>query len=113
MVLSSRDSCWIYTVVTCDSDIAPGAPWPIGLWSIQCCCWPRVGRLWGWPRVGHLWKLDNWLPAHRAADGNDVDPYTMGYFTCRPVGRTADAAVTAVPKNGPTDPRVGARVLCS
>jgi phospholipase C len=26
-------------------------------------------------------KMDNWLPAHRAADGNTNGPYTMGYFT--------------------------------
>jgi phospholipase C len=26
-------------------------------------------------------KMDNWVPAHRAADGNNVGPYTMGYYT--------------------------------
>ena len=26
-------------------------------------------------------KMDNWLPAHREADGDDEGPYTMGYYT--------------------------------
>lgn len=26
-------------------------------------------------------KMDSWLPAHRKADGDDVGPYTMGYYT--------------------------------
>ncbi|HET6501381.1 MAG TPA: alkaline phosphatase family protein [Amycolatopsis sp.] len=26
-------------------------------------------------------KMDNWLPAHRAADGDAHGPYTMGYYT--------------------------------
>ncbi|MFD2422596.1 alkaline phosphatase family protein [Amycolatopsis pigmentata] len=26
-------------------------------------------------------KMDNWLPAHRKADGNAYGPYTMGYYT--------------------------------
>jgi len=26
-------------------------------------------------------KMDNWLPAHRAADGDNNGPYTMGYYT--------------------------------
>ena len=26
-------------------------------------------------------KMDNWLPAHRAADGDANGPYTMGYYT--------------------------------
>ena len=25
-------------------------------------------------------RMDNWLPAHREADGDDVGPYTMGYY---------------------------------
>lgn len=25
-------------------------------------------------------KMDNWLPAHRAADGDEDGPYTMGYY---------------------------------
>jgi phospholipase C len=25
-------------------------------------------------------KMDNWLPAHRAADGNANGPFTMGYY---------------------------------
>jgi len=25
-------------------------------------------------------KMDNWLPAHRKADGDDVGPYTMGHY---------------------------------
>jgi phospholipase C len=43
------------------------------------------------PSMSHAWnvqhaswnngKMDNWLPAHRAADGNTNGPYTMGYFT--------------------------------
>jgi phospholipase C len=42
------------------------------------------------PSTSHAWKvqhqawnggrMDRWLPAHRAADGNN-GPYTMGYFT--------------------------------
>ncbi|WP_020497146.1 alkaline phosphatase family protein [Sciscionella marina] len=43
------------------------------------------------PSTGHAWavqheawnhgKMDNWLPAHRKADGDKVGPYTMGYYT--------------------------------
>ena len=43
------------------------------------------------PSTSHAWsvqhaawnggKMDNWLPAHRAADGNTNGPYTMGYYT--------------------------------
>ncbi|GIH14572.1 alkaline phosphatase family protein [Rugosimonospora africana] len=43
------------------------------------------------PSMSHEWvvqhqawnggKMDNWLPAHRAADGAKKGPYTMGYFT--------------------------------
>jgi phospholipase C len=43
------------------------------------------------PSTSHAWtvqhqawnngRMDNWLPAHRAADGNTKGPYTMGYFT--------------------------------
>jgi phospholipase C len=42
------------------------------------------------PSTSHAWtvqhsawnggKMDNWLPAHREADGDDVGPYTMGYY---------------------------------
>jgi phospholipase C len=38
----------------------------------------------GWVTQHKSWnngKMDNWLPAHRAADGDHVGPYTMGYFT--------------------------------
>ncbi len=37
-------------------------------WSVQHAAW-NGGR------------MDNWLPAHLAADGTTVGPYTMGYFT--------------------------------
>ena len=43
------------------------------------------------PSTSHAWdvqhfawnggKMDNWVPAHLAADGPDVGPYTMGYLT--------------------------------
>ncbi|HEY9290493.1 MAG TPA: alkaline phosphatase family protein [Microlunatus sp.] len=43
------------------------------------------------PSTSHAWdvqhaawnngKMDNWLPAHRDADGDTNGPYTMGYFT--------------------------------
>jgi phospholipase C len=43
------------------------------------------------PSTSHAWavqhsawnggKMDNWLPAHRKADGDDHGPYTMGYYT--------------------------------
>ena len=43
------------------------------------------------PSTSHAWdvqhfawnggKMDNWVPAHIAADGPDVGPYTMGYMT--------------------------------
>ncbi|MBO0824595.1 MAG: phospholipase [Actinobacteria bacterium] len=43
------------------------------------------------PSTSHAWdvqhfawnggKMDNWVPAHIAADGADVGPYTMGYLT--------------------------------
>ncbi|WP_329454985.1 alkaline phosphatase family protein [Streptomyces sp. NBC_01497] len=43
------------------------------------------------PSTSHAWdvqhaawnggRMDNWLPAHRAADGNTNGPYTMGYYT--------------------------------
>jgi phospholipase C len=43
------------------------------------------------PSLSHAWSaqheswnggaMDNWLPAHRAADGNTDGPLTMGYFT--------------------------------
>jgi phospholipase C len=43
------------------------------------------------PSTSHAWevqhaawnqgKMDSWVPAHRAADGNTNGPYTMGYFT--------------------------------
>lgn len=42
------------------------------------------------PSTSHAWSvqhaawnngaMDNWLPAHRAADGDAVGPYTMGYY---------------------------------
>jgi phospholipase C len=42
------------------------------------------------PSTSHAWsvqhaavnggKMDNWLPAHRAADGDKRGPYTMGYY---------------------------------
>jgi phospholipase C len=42
------------------------------------------------PSTSHAWavqhaawnggKMDNWLPAHRAADGDAKGPYTMGYY---------------------------------
>ncbi|HEY3686120.1 MAG TPA: alkaline phosphatase family protein [Streptosporangiaceae bacterium] len=42
------------------------------------------------PSTSHAWsvqhqawnngKMDNWLPAHRAADGDANGPYTMGYY---------------------------------
>ncbi|WUF49811.1 phospholipase [Streptomyces sp. NBC_00483] len=42
------------------------------------------------PSTSHAWsvqheawnngKMDNWLPAHRRADGDAVGPYTMGYY---------------------------------
>jgi phospholipase C len=42
------------------------------------------------PTTSHEWpvqhealnggRMDRWLPAHRAADGNDDGPYTMGYY---------------------------------
>ncbi|GAA1307776.1 alkaline phosphatase family protein [Pseudonocardia xinjiangensis] len=38
----------------------------------------------GWVVQHQAWnsgRMDNWLPAHRAADGNDVGPFTMGYYT--------------------------------
>ncbi|MCF3963122.1 alkaline phosphatase family protein [Streptomyces fuscigenes] len=43
------------------------------------------------PSMSHAWtvqhqawnggKMDNWLPAHRASDGDSKGPFTMGYFT--------------------------------
>ncbi|SDR87028.1 phospholipase C [Microlunatus soli] len=43
------------------------------------------------PSTSHAWsvqheawnegRMDNWLPAHRSADGDTTGPYTMGYFT--------------------------------
>jgi phospholipase C len=43
------------------------------------------------PSISHAWTvqheawnggaMDNWVPAHRAADGEKDGPYTMGYFT--------------------------------
>jgi phospholipase C len=43
------------------------------------------------PSMSHAWTvqhqawnggaMDNWLPAHRASDGNTKGPFTMGYFT--------------------------------
>jgi phospholipase C len=43
------------------------------------------------PSTSHAWavqhsawnngKMDNWLPAHRKADGDANGPYTMGYYT--------------------------------
>ncbi|QRP49483.1 alkaline phosphatase family protein [Amycolatopsis sp. FDAARGOS 1241] len=43
---------------------------------------PSTSHAWG---VQHqAWnggKMDNWLPAHLAADGATKSPYTMGYFT--------------------------------
>lgn len=43
------------------------------------------------PSTSHAWtvqheawnggRMDNWLPAHRKADGDDKGPYTMGYYT--------------------------------
>jgi phospholipase C len=38
----------------------------------------------GWVPQHSSWnngKMDNWLPAHRLADGDDVGPYVMGYLT--------------------------------
>jgi phospholipase C len=38
----------------------------------------------GWQVQHKAWnsgKMDNWVPAHRAADGDAVGPYTMGYLT--------------------------------
>src|SRR5438445_2210098 len=42
------------------------------------------------PSTSHAWRtqhkawnygaMDNWVPAHRAADGNANGPYTMGYY---------------------------------
>jgi phospholipase C len=37
-------------------------------WDVQHRCWNHGA-------------MDQWLPAHIAADGADVGPYTMGYFT--------------------------------
>ncbi len=47
------------------------------------------------PSTSHAWKvqhaawnggkMDNWLPAHRAADGDANGPFTMGYFTRRDI----------------------------
>ncbi|WP_215543906.1 alkaline phosphatase family protein [Amycolatopsis sp. CA-230715] len=37
-------------------------------WKVQHSAW-------------HNGKMDNWLPAHRAADGDEHGPYTMGYYT--------------------------------
>jgi len=47
------------------------------------------------PSTSHAWAvqheawhggaMDNWLPAHRAADGDDVGPYTMGYYAWRDI----------------------------
>ncbi len=37
-------------------------------WDVQHAAW-NGGR------------MDNWLPAHRAADGNTAGPMTMGYYT--------------------------------
>jgi phospholipase C len=37
-------------------------------WSVQHSSWDGG-------------KMDNWLPAHRAADGNTNGPMTMGYYT--------------------------------
>ncbi|MCQ4083661.1 phospholipase [Streptomyces sp. RB6PN25] len=46
------------------------------------------------PSTSHAWqvqhqawnggKMDNWLPAHWAADGADA-PYVMGYYTCQDI----------------------------
>jgi hypothetical protein len=51
----------------------------------------RISAAQALPQTDHGWavqhtswnngKMDNWLPAHRAADGDDIGPYTMGYLT--------------------------------
>jgi predicted dithiol-disulfide oxidoreductase (DUF899 family) len=52
------------------------------------------------PSTSHAWtvqhsawndgKMDNWLPAHRKADGDAVGPYTMGYHTYSAYARGLD-----------------------
>ena len=56
-------------------------PWHLDTHRTNAQALPSTGHSWA---VQHAsWnngKMDNWLPAHRATDGDAVGPYTMGYY---------------------------------